>query len=167
MLTALLPPERIRVPLGSHSRHALFRELVELALPEADPATLETVFQSVLAREAESSTAIGDGLAVPHGRTDVLAGIRMAAGIAEGLEDYQAPDGAPVRVCVLVVTPERDAGMHLNTGFLESLGRFGNASGLVRGRLARLMRNEPLRRALFGAETALEFAGVLAHAEQA
>ena len=151
MLTALLPPERIRVPLGSHSRHALFRELVELALPEADPATLETVFQSVLAREAESSTAIGDGLAVPHGRTDVLAGIRMAAGIAEGLEDYQAPDGAPVRVCVLVVTPERDAGMHLK----------------VRGRLARLMRNEPLRRALFGAETALEFAGVLAHAEQA
>ncbi|MHB8838801.1 MAG: PTS sugar transporter subunit IIA, partial [Gemmatimonadaceae bacterium] len=72
MLTALLPPARIRVPLGSHSRHALFRELVELALPGAAPATLDAAFQGVLSREAEISTAIGDGLAVPHGRTDAI-----------------------------------------------------------------------------------------------
>lgn len=149
MLTALLPPERIRVPLGSHSRHALCRELVELALPEADPATLEAVFQSVLLRESEMSTAVGDGLAVPHGRTRALVGVRMAAGIAEGVEDYQAPDGLPVRACFLVVTPEEDAGVHLK----------------VLGRLARLFRNDALRDALFAAGDSGAFAAVIARAE--
>lgn len=149
MLCALLPPERIRVPLGSHSRHALFRELVELALPDAAPATLESVFQGVLSREAVASTAIGDGLAVPHGRTNAVDGLCMSAGIAEGVEDYQAPDGVPVRICVLVVTAEAGAGLHLK----------------VLARLARLMRNDELRAALSAAADASAFAAVLARAE--
>jgi len=149
LLTALLPPERIRVPLGSHSRHALFRELLELALPDADPATLDAAFQGVLSREAEMSTAIGDGLAVPHGRTDVIDGVRMSAGIVEGVEDYQAPDGVPVRLCVLVVTSEAAAGIHLK----------------VLGRLARLMRNDALKEALFEAPDVAAFAAVLSRSE--
>ncbi|MBM3906628.1 MAG: PTS sugar transporter subunit IIA [Gemmatimonadetes bacterium] len=149
MLTALLPPERIRVPLGSHSRHALFRELLELAMPDTDAATREASFQSVLAREGEASTAIGDGLAVPHGRTDAIHEIWMAAGIVEGVEDYAAPDGVPVRACFLVVTPEKDAGLHLK----------------VLGRLARLMRDDALRTALMGASNAEAFCAVLASAE--
>jgi mannitol/fructose-specific phosphotransferase system IIA component (Ntr-type) len=136
--------------LGSHSRHALFRELLELALPDADPATLDAAFQGVLTREAEVSTAIGDGLAVPHGRTDAIDGVRMSAGIVEGVEDYQAPDGVPVRLCVLVVTSEAAAGTHLK----------------VLGRLARLMRNDALKEALFAAPDADAFAAVLARAEK-
>jgi mannitol/fructose-specific phosphotransferase system IIA component (Ntr-type) len=135
--------------LGSHSRHALFRELVELALPDAAPATLDAVFQGVLSREAIASTAIGDGLAVPHGRTNAVDGICMAAGIVEGVEDYQAPDGVPVRICVLVVTSEAGAGMHLK----------------VLGRLARLMRDDELKAALSEAADASAFAAVLARAE--
>jgi mannitol/fructose-specific phosphotransferase system IIA component (Ntr-type) len=150
LLTALLPKERIRVPLGSHSRHALFRELLELALPDADSATLEAAFHGVLSRETEMSTAIGDGLAVPHGRTDAIDGVRMSAGIVEGVEDYQAPDGVPVRLCVLVVTSEAAAGTHLK----------------VLGRLARLMRNDALKEALFEAPDADAFAAVLSRAER-
>ena len=101
MLTELLPLERIRVPLGSHSRHALLHELVEMALAGADPATVEAVFQSVLAREALVSTAMGEGLAVPHGRTDAVGELRMAAGIVGAVDDYHAPDGVPVRACFL------------------------------------------------------------------
>lgn len=149
MLSALLPPDRIRVPLGSHSQHALFRELLELALPDADEATREAAFQRMLAREAEGSTAIGDGLAVPHGRTNAIPGICLAAGIVEGVEDYRAADGVPVRVCVLVLTPESDAGMHLK----------------VLSRLARLMRNDALRTALYASTDAEAFAAVLARAE--
>jgi len=151
LLTALLPPDRIRVPLGSHSRHALFRELVELALPDADPATLEAAFQSVLSREAVASTAIGDGLAVPHGRTSAVSGVCISAGIVEGVEDYAAPDGVPVRVCFLVLTPEDGARLHLK----------------VLGRLARLMRDDALRPALFAASDADAFATVLRRAEAA
>ncbi len=149
MLTELLPTERIRVPLGSHSRHALLRELVEMALPDADPATVETVFQSVWSREAIASTAMGEGLAVPHGRTDAVATLRMAAGIADGVDDYHAPDGVPVRACFLLLTPAVDGGAHLK----------------VLGRLARLMRRDDLRAALFSAPDATSFATVLHRAE--
>lgn len=149
MLTALLPPERIRVPLGSHSRHAVLRELVELALPDADAATVDAVFQSVLSRESIASTAMGDGLAVPHGRAEAISEFRMAAGLAESVDDYVAPDGQPVRACFLLLTPPADGGAHLK----------------VLARLARLMHKDDLRDALFSATTAEAFAMVLRRAE--
>ena len=149
MLTELLPTERIRVPLGSHSRHALLHELVEMALPDADAATVETVFQSVLSREALVSTAMGEGLAVPHGRTEAIGELRMAAGIAEAVDDYESPDGVPVRACFLLLTPPSDGGVHLK----------------VLGRLARLMRRGELRAALYAAPDAAAFAAVLQRAE--
>lgn len=149
MLTALLPPERIRVPLGSHSRHALLRELVEMALPDADAATVDAVFQSVLSRESIACTAMGDGLAVPHGRTEAIGEFRMAAGLAESVDDYVAPDGVPVRACFLLLTPPTDGGAHLK----------------VLARLARLMRKDELRSALYTATSAEGFAAVLRRAE--
>jgi mannitol/fructose-specific phosphotransferase system IIA component (Ntr-type) len=149
LLTELLPTERIRVPLGSHSRHALLRELVEMALPDADPATVETIFQSVLSREAIASTAMGEGLAVPHGRTDAVGELRMAAGLVDAVDDYHAPDGVPVRACFLLLTPAADGGTHLK----------------VLGRLARLMRRDDLRAALYAASDAAGFAAVLQRAE--
>jgi len=149
LLTALLPPERIRVPLGSHSRHAVLRELVEMALPDAEPATVDAVFQSVLARESIASTAMGDGLAVPHGRTGAISEFRMAAGLAESVDDYPAPDGLPVRACFLLLTPPSDGGAHLK----------------VLARLARLMRKDDLRSALYSATSAEAFAAVLQRSE--
>jgi len=149
LLTELLPPERIRVPLGSHSRHALLHELVEMALPDADLATTEAVFQSVLSREALMSTAMGEGLGVPHGRTEAVEAPVMAAGIVGAVDDYSAPDGTPVRACFLLVTPPTDGGAHLK----------------VLGRLARLVRRDDLRTALYGAADAASFAAVLRRAE--
>jgi mannitol/fructose-specific phosphotransferase system IIA component (Ntr-type) len=149
LLTALLPRERIRVPLGSHSRHAVLRELVEIALPDTDPATVDAVFHSVLAREALVSTAMGDGLAVPHGRTDAVGELRMAAGLVEAVDDYVAPDGIPVRACFLLVTPAVDGGAHLR----------------ILARLARLMRKPALKDALYASADAEAFAAVLRLAE--
>ncbi|MHB1312416.1 MAG: PTS sugar transporter subunit IIA [Gemmatimonadaceae bacterium] len=149
LLTALLPPERIRVPLGSHSRHAVLRELVEIALPDADPATVDDVFQSVLSRESIASTAMGDGLAVPHGRSGAIGEFRMAAGLAESVDDYVAPDGVPVRACFLLLTPPADGGAHLR----------------VLARLARLMHKDELRSALLAATDAEGFSAVLRRSE--
>lgn len=149
MLTELLPTERLRVPLGSHSRHAVLRELVEMALPDADAATMETVFQSVLSREARASTAIGDGLAVPHGRTEAVGELCMAAGIVEAVDDYQTPDGVPVRACFLMLTPMADQGVHLR----------------VLGRLARMMRRDDVRAALYATSDAMGFQAILQRAE--
>ena len=73
----------------------------------------------------------------------------MAAGIAESVDDDESPDGVAVRACFLWLTPTDDGGVHLK----------------VLGRLARLMRRDDLRTALYTAPDAAGFAAVLRRAE--
>ena len=113
MLSELLSTDRVRVPLVSHSRADLFRELVALALGDADEARVRGVVAAVEAREAQVSTAMGGALAVPHGRTDLVPDLRLAAGIVRDLPDYLGPDGEPVGVAILVLTPEQEMGKHI------------------------------------------------------
>ena len=51
--------------------------------------TIDGILQAVEAREAQVSTALGGGLAVPHGRTDLVRGVRVAAGLVRDVPDYR------------------------------------------------------------------------------
>ena len=95
LLSELLSTERVRVPLGSHSKAELLRELVRLAVGDADETTVGGILDVVEARESQVSTALGGGLAVPHGRTDLVPELRIAAGIVGEVPDYIALDGSP------------------------------------------------------------------------
>jgi mannitol/fructose-specific phosphotransferase system IIA component (Ntr-type) len=150
VLSELLTPEQVRVPLRSHSKAALLRELVRLAVRDASEETIDGVLAAVLARESKVSTAMGGGLAVPHGRTDLLSDVRVSAGLVEGAEDYGAPDGSPVRVAFLVLTPPHGSATHLK----------------LLGRIARVMHGRESRRALLAAPTAEEFLAVIRHSEE-
>ena len=149
MLSELLSTERVRVPLGSHSKADLLRELIHLALPGAGAEQLDGVIAAVEAREAAVSTAMGGGLAVPHGRTDLVSEVCLAAGLVEGVDDYAAPDGLPVRVVFLVLTPRNASAKHVK----------------VLSRIARLMHDRDSKAALLSVRTAEEFTGVLRHAD--
>ncbi len=70
MLPDLLIAERVKVPLASHSKDEVLRELVQLAMPSAGSAALDSVVGAVLGRENLSRTGIGSGIAIPHGRTN-------------------------------------------------------------------------------------------------
>ena len=104
-LSELLSTDRVRVPLRSHSKAELLRELVLLAVGDAAETVVVGIVDAVEAREAQVSTALGGGLAVPHGRTDFVAEVHLAAGIVRGVPDYTGLDGSPVRVAFLVLTP--------------------------------------------------------------
>lgn len=149
MLSELLSPERVRVPLGSHSKADLLRELVLLALPGASQAVLNGVTRAVEAREADVSTAMGGGLAVPHGRTDLVDDVKISAGLVEGVSDYAAPDGVPVRVVFLVLTPSSENGKHVK----------------LLSRIARVMHDRESRAALLAARSPGEFLGVIRQAD--
>lgn len=149
MLSELLPPERVRVPLGSHAKAELLRELVRLALPDADEATCDGVIAVIEAREADTSTAMGGGLAVPHGRTDLVHEMRVSAGLVSGIRDYEAADGSPIRVAFLVLTPVTATGQHVR----------------LLARIARLMHDPASRRALLASRTAMDFVGVIRQAD--
>jgi Kef-type K+ transport system membrane component KefB/mannitol/fructose-specific phosphotransferase system IIA component (Ntr-type) len=82
----------------------------------------EAFLASVLEREAEMSTGIGNGLAIPHGV--VPAGDRIVGAIAisrDGIPFDGTPDGEPVRCMVLLGTPESQRDRHLEV--LAALAR--------------------------------------------
>jgi mannitol/fructose-specific phosphotransferase system IIA component (Ntr-type) len=150
LLSELLSAERVRVPLESHSKADLLRELVHLALPDGSAETIGGVIAAVEAREREVSTAMGAGLAVPHGRTDRVPEVRVAAGLVSGVGDYEAPDGIPVRVVFLVLTPSSASGLHVK----------------LLAQIARVMHAPDARAALFAARTPEEFLGVIHQADE-
>lgn len=149
MLSELLSTDRVRVPLGSHSKADLLRELVRLAVGAADDTVVAGVYEAVEAREAQVSTAMGGGLAVPHGRTDLVPEVRMAGGIVKDIPDYIALDGSPVKVAFLVLTPVAASGAHVK----------------LLSRIARLMHNPESRESLLASTSVPEFMQVIHLAE--
>lgn len=151
MLSELLSTERVRVPLCSHSKADLLRELVRLAVGDADERTADGVYDAVEAREAQVTTALGGGLAVPHGRTDLVAAVQMAAGTVHDVPDYLSLDGTPVRVAFLVLTPMAATGQHVK----------------ILSRIARLMHDTGSRDALFAVASPGDFMRIIHDAEAA
>ncbi len=141
----------MRVPLGSHSKAGLLRELVHLAVGDAGEDTIDGILDAVETREAQVSTALGGGLAVPHGRTDLVSEVRVAAGIVRDVPDYIALDDTLVRVAFLVLTPRDAASQHVK----------------LLSRIARLMHNPESRDALLASTSADEFMRVIHNAEAA
>jgi len=102
LLSELLTPERVKVPLSGRSKDDVLSELVALAMPSASASDTESILESVRARERQASTAMGEGVAIPHGRTSLLTELVIAAGIAPAAVDYGAPDGEPARIARLL-----------------------------------------------------------------
>jgi len=148
LLTELLSPDRVVVPLSVGDRHAaiamLTRKLANLANAEYND-----VLAAVLERESVQSTGIGFGVAIPHGRSAAVRELTMVAGVTPAPVPFDAIDGEPVRLVFLIVGPEASAGLHVK----------------ILSRIARLVRRDAVRQQLLEATTADEFYNVLLDAE--
>jgi mannitol/fructose-specific phosphotransferase system IIA component (Ntr-type) len=83
----------------------------------------DRILSAVFEREAKMSTAVGQGIAIPHARVESAPGLCAAVAVCpEGL-DFPAPDGLPVRLAVLLVSPPSAAGLHVKA--LAAVGRMG------------------------------------------
>ncbi len=118
-LAAWLTPRSFVRRLVSTERSAAIRELVVAATP---PGTdVEPVMQAVLARETASGTGLGRGLAIPHARLPGLAAPLIALGVSEEGLDFDAIDGQPVHIVVLLLTPGEAEDEHL--GLMAQIAR--------------------------------------------
>ena len=151
LLSELLTEDRIRIPLGSRTKDDLLRELVGIVTDGQGADVAAAVLAAVREREGKMSTGIGDGVAVPHGKTAVLGELRMAAGALPVPVDFDALDGAPVQLVFLLVGPESAAGGHVR----------------ALSRIARMLRQEPVRRRLRAARTSEEFMRAIRESEAA
>jgi len=101
--------------------------------------TQEEVYQSVVDREKEMSTAMGQNIAIPHGHIEKGPAIQGVMAICrEGLE-FDAPDDEPVKLIMLIITPKDKKDMHLKV--LSSLSSM-ISDGAIRDRLIAAMNPE-------------------------
>lgn len=151
LLTELVTPQRIKVPLQSTSKDDLLRELVELLARSDGVKDVDDVLRAVRERETVLSTGIGSGVAIPHGKSSAVSRLRLVAGTTGEAVDFDALDGQPVRLFFLLVGPETAAGPHIK----------------ALSKISRLVRKESVRENLLAAGDADEFYRVLRTAEGA
>ena len=109
----ILAPEAIIPAMRATSKAEALQELAgQLAKlhPEIDGARL---VQVLLDREALGSTAIGEGIAIPHGKLPGVANVQAIFGRSDAGLEFDSLDGNPTRLFFLLVAPEDSAGVHL------------------------------------------------------
>ncbi len=108
--------------LKARTKDEAIKELVDALDRAGDLKDRELVLSDVMARERAMSTGMQDGVALPHGKTDGVDGLKVALGISnEGIE-FESLDGKPARLLFLVVSPRKIAGPHVQ--LLAAIGSF-------------------------------------------
>jgi len=108
--TTLIQPERVLPGSTASSKRALLTELAN-SLSAMDP---DQVLEVVMAREHLGSTGIGHGVAIPHGRMpDLTSPVIALARHQDGI-DFDAIDGAPVHIVILLLVPDSEDQTHLD-----------------------------------------------------
>jgi fructose-specific phosphotransferase system IIA component len=112
-LKDLLSEDVIRIPLKNTEKDKIIEEMVSI-LDDAHKLTdREAVLKAVMEREKVMSTGMGDGVAIPHAKTDAVKGLVAAFGITNQPVDFESIDGKPVRMVFLLVGPANQTGPHL------------------------------------------------------
>lgn len=111
----ILHPKGICVDLQSISKEKVIEELVELLIDaEAlDKKHKNKVVEILLARESLGSTAIGQGIAIPHGKTECIKKIVGCLGVSKKGINFDSLDGEPAHIFFMLLAPLDSAGPHL------------------------------------------------------
>jgi fructose-specific phosphotransferase system IIA component len=149
LLTDLLTPDRIRIPLRSTDKDELLEELVDLVGNSSVVKDKSEVLRAVREREEVLSTGIGSGVAIPHGKSGGISELALVAGVKPNGIDFEALDGKPVSLFFLLVGPESAAGQHVK----------------ALSRISRLLRRDSFRVRLMESGSPDEFYSIIAEAE--
>jgi mannitol/fructose-specific phosphotransferase system IIA component (Ntr-type) len=103
-LSEILKPQNIKIPLVATTKNDAIAELVDLLASNSDVSDAKKVLDSVLERETTRTTGIGNGLAIPHGKTPGTRDLVMAIGRPSLPIDFQSIDGKPVTIICLVLS---------------------------------------------------------------
>lgn len=112
-LLDILSPDCIRAPLEATDKLPTIEELVALLAAAGkvdDPAALR---DAVWTREQTRTTGIGHGLAIPHGKCSTMGDLALAIGKPAEPMDFEAIDGQPVRLIVLLASPPDRTSDHI------------------------------------------------------
>ncbi len=111
-ITDLLRPESVELHTSAANKEAAIDKLIGLHVAGGNLADVEAYKQAILAREAQSSTAIEAGIAVPHAKSEAVKRPGLAAMTLDTGVDYGAMDNKPSDLFFMIAAP-MDGDLHL------------------------------------------------------
>ena len=144
-ITDILAEEALVADLGGKTKDEVIVELARVVAthhPEINHARLVGALEE---RERLNSTALGEGVAIPHGKMPGLKRVVAAFGRSRAGVDFSSLDGKPTHLFFLLVAPEDSAGAHLK----------------ALARISRLLKDESFRARLMQAGDAASIYGVI------
>lgn len=140
-ITELLSPESISLQVSPKSKAETIDTLALLLKKAGKLSDIEEYKKEVWKREEESTTGIGDGIAIPHARSKAVKKPGLAAITVPSGVDYESLDGKPAHLFFMIAVPESSGNLHL-----QALAR-----------LSGLLMDEKFRQKLMEAKTPKEF----------
>lgn len=104
----VLKPERIELSLSAKTKEDALETLCDMLLKSGAINDKEAFLKDVLKRESISTTGIGNGIAIPHGKSDSVIETTAAVGRLETPVEWESVDDKPVRFIVLLAVSEKD-----------------------------------------------------------
>ena len=150
-ITDLLSKDAIKLNGIANSKQDAINKLVDLMAKNGNLTDKEKYTQVVLKREEEGSTGIGEGIAIPHGKTDVVSKPGLSAMVINDGVEFDSLDGQPAKLLFLIAAPNTKDNVHLD----------------VLSRLSTLLMDTEFRKSLMEAKTPEEFLRYIDIAENA
>lgn len=145
----LLKKQSIDLNAAVADKTAAIGHLVDLMEAGGNLNNKELYKERVLAREAEGSTGIGEGIAIPHAKTEAVNEPGLASMIVRDGVDYESLDDEPAHLFFMIAAPAGGADVHLE----------------VLSRLSRMLMDDDFRDALMQAKTPEEYLSTIDKAE--
>lgn len=114
-ISNLLCKATINLDLKVENKNDVINQLVELLDFAGKLNNKEKFKEEILKRENLSSTGIGEGIAIPHGKTSAVKEASLALGIVKNGVDYDSLDGEPVHIVFMIAAGESANADHLET----------------------------------------------------
>jgi len=110
-----LSKKAIITDIKSTRKEDVIKELVDALINGGDieKRARNKLIESLMNREALGSTAIGQGIAIPHAKSDCVGKLVAAFGLSSKGVDFDSLDGEPAYIFFLLVAPQDSAGPHL------------------------------------------------------
>ena len=140
-----LDQSMIDLSLGGTTKEEVIAQLVDILRRAGTIQDRPALVEALLEREGLGSTAIGHGVAIPHGRSGELEQTVIALGRTEAEVDFDSIDGKPTRLFFLLVAPQNGGNEHLFT----------------LAKIARLIKDAKIREQLMALESAQEIVALI------
>ena len=145
-----LDPGAVVVDIAATSKKAVLEELTGYLAKSGRIKDAKVVVDILMEREKLGSTGIGQGIAIPHAKTDQTDQITAAFGLSRRGVNFEALDGDPVHIFFLLVAPPDAAGLHLK----------------ALARISRLLKDKFFRQSLRDVKEASEVLKIIKEEDQ-